>query len=111
MDKKIARFFAFATAFAGMLIVPGLPASAQTMLRVGKAQLTQFAFVPADVGIETGIFGKHGIDVQISAFGGDARMVQALTAGSIDIALGGGPALASVVRGAPMKGEIGRAHV
>jgi ABC-type nitrate/sulfonate/bicarbonate transport system substrate-binding protein len=85
-------------------------ASAQTMLRVGKAQPTQFAFVPADVGIETGIFRKHGLDVAISAFGGDARMVQALTAGSIDIALGGGPALASVVRGAPMKGVAALAN-
>ncbi len=78
-------------------------ASAQTTLRVGKAQANQFAFLPADIGMATGIFKKHGVEIEISAFGGDARMIQALTAGGIDIALGSGPAFASIVKGAPMK--------
>ena len=78
-------------------------ASADTKLRVGKAQPNQFAFVPADIGIETGIFKKHGLTVETSAFGGDARMMQALTADGIDIALGGGPALATIVKGTPIK--------
>jgi ABC-type nitrate/sulfonate/bicarbonate transport system substrate-binding protein len=77
-------------------------ASAQTTLRLGKAQANQFAFVPADIGVQEGIFKKHGIDLQISTFAGDAKMVQALTAGSLDIALGGSPSFASIVRGAPM---------
>jgi ABC-type nitrate/sulfonate/bicarbonate transport system substrate-binding protein len=76
--------------------------SAEATIRLGKAQANQFAFVPADVGVDTGIFKKHGVNVQISAFTGDAKMIQALTAGSIDIALGGGPALATIVKGAPM---------
>jgi len=76
---------------------------AQTALRLGKAQANQFAFIPADVGVETGIFKKHGIDLDISAFAGDAKMVQGLTAGSIDIALGGSPSFAAIVKGAPMK--------
>jgi ABC-type nitrate/sulfonate/bicarbonate transport system substrate-binding protein len=62
-------------------------ASADTRLRVGKAQPNQFAFVPADIGVETGIFKKHGLAVETSAFGADARMMQALTADGIDIAL------------------------
>src|SRR6202451_1014756 len=78
-------------------------ASAQTTLRLGKAQANQFAFIPADVGVETGIFKKHGIDLDISAFAGDAKMVQALTAGSLDIALGGSPSFAAIAKGAPMK--------
>src|SRR5580658_8356822 len=78
-------------------------ASAQTTLRVGKAQVNQFAFIPADVGVETGIFKKHGLDLDISSFAGDAKMVQALTAGSLDIALGGSPSFAAIVKGAPMK--------
>ena len=84
------------------LVLTNLPASAQTKLRVGKAQAQTFAFAPADVGVETGIFKKHGLDVEISAFGGDARMLQALSADALDIALGGGPALAFVVKGTPM---------
>src|SRR4029079_1900481 len=63
----------------------------------------QFAFVPADIGVDAGIFKKRGLDVEVSAFGGDAKMMQALTAGGIDIALGGGPAFATIVKGAPMK--------
>jgi NitT/TauT family transport system substrate-binding protein len=78
-------------------------AGAETKLRVGKAQPNQFAFVPADIGVEAGIFKKHGLDVEISSFGGDAKMMQALTADGIDIALGGGPAFATIVKGAPMK--------
>src|SRR6202451_128155 len=93
---------ACATAALVSLILTGV-ASAQTTLRLGKAQANQFAFIPADVGVETGIFKKHGIDLDISSFAGDAKMVQALTAGSLDIALGGRPAFAAIVKGAPMK--------
>src|SRR5580704_13320285 len=78
-------------------------AHAQTTLRLGKAQANQFAFIPADVGVETGVFKKHGIDLDVSSFAGDAKMVQALTAGSLDIALGGSPSFAAIVKGAPMK--------
>src|SRR4030088_2911140 len=48
----------------------GQNAAAQVKLRVGKAQAQTFAFVPADVGVEAGIFKKHGLDVEISNFGG-----------------------------------------
>ncbi|HUD87207.1 MAG TPA: ABC transporter substrate-binding protein [Xanthobacteraceae bacterium] len=88
-------------ALAGSIIANA--ADAETTLRVGKAQANQFAFIPADVGVDTGIFKKHGIDLDISAFGGDAKMVQGLTAGSLDIALGGSPSFAAIVKGAPMK--------
>jgi len=85
-------------------------ANAQTTLRLGKAQANQFAFVPADVGIDTGIFKKHGIDVEISSFSGDAKEMQALAAGSLDIALGGGPAIATIVKGVPMKAVAAEAN-
>ena len=69
-----------AGAIAVVFIFSGA-ASAQTTLRLGKAQANQFAFVPADVGVDTGIFKKHGIDLEISSFTGDAKEMQALTAG------------------------------
>lgn len=90
-----------ALAFAIFVLGAGR-ADALTTLRLGKAQANQFAFLPADIGVLQGIFKKHGIDLQISVFGGDAKMVQALTAGGLDIALGGSPSFASIVRGAPM---------
>ena len=97
---RIARTVAIAALAAFAL---SGSAAAQTTLRLGKAQANQFAFLPADIGVETGIFKRHGIDLDISVFAGDARMVQGLTAGSIDVALGGSPSFASIVKGAPMK--------
>src|SRR4051812_32738391 len=94
---------------AGLMLACGT-AGAQTKLRVGKAQPNQFAFVPADIGVEAGIFKKRGLDVEISSFGGDARMMQALTADGIDIALGGGPAFATIVKGTPMKAVAAMAN-
>src|SRR5712672_812965 len=82
----------------------GQNAAAQVKLRVGKAQAQTFAFVPADVGVEAGIFKKHGLDIEISNFGGDAKLLQGLAADAIDIALGGGPTLAFVQKGTPMLG-------
>src|SRR5215469_13850637 len=79
-------------------------AAADTKLRVGKAQAGQFAFVPVHVGVEVGIFNKHGLDIEIANFGGDAKLLQALTASGIDIALGGGPTIAFVQKGTPMLG-------
>jgi ABC-type nitrate/sulfonate/bicarbonate transport system substrate-binding protein len=79
-------------------------AAAETKLRVGKAQAQQFAFIPVHVGVEAGIFKKHGLDIEIADFGGDAKLLQALAADSIDIALGGGPTIAFVEKGTPMLG-------
>jgi NitT/TauT family transport system substrate-binding protein len=77
-------------------------ARAQTKIRLGKAQAQNFAFLAADVGLAAGIFKRHGIDLEIANFGGDARLVQAMTADAIDVAFGGGPTIAFEVKGAPM---------
>jgi NitT/TauT family transport system substrate-binding protein len=97
---RIGGTIAIATLVA---LAPFHDAAAQTTLRLGKAQANQFAFLPADIGVEAGIFKRHGIDLDISAFAGDAKMVQGLTAGSIDVALGGSPSFSAIVKGAPMK--------
>src|ERR1700739_4723856 len=86
-------------ALAGATFAGG--AAADTKVRVGKAQAGQFAFVPVHVGVETGIFKKHGLDVEIANFGGDAKLLQALTADGVDFALGGGPTIAFVQKGTP----------
>jgi NitT/TauT family transport system substrate-binding protein len=84
-------------------------AAAET-LRVGKAGREAFSFVPADIGARTGIFKKHGIEVEISSFGGDARVQQAMAADGIDIGLGSGPGLAFIAKGAPVKGIAAMAN-
>ena len=79
-------------------------APATEKLRVGKAGREAFSFVPTDIGVETGIFARHGLEIEISSFGGDARLQQAMAADGIDIALGSGPGLAFIVKGTPAKG-------
>ena len=82
----------------------GISAATAETLRVGKAGREAFSFVPADVGTRTGIFARHGLDLEISSFGGDARLQQAMAADGIDVALGSGPGLAFIVKGSPAKG-------
>jgi NitT/TauT family transport system substrate-binding protein len=80
------------------------PASAVDKLRVGKAVPEAFSFVPPDVGMRNGIFKKNNLELELTAFAGDARMQQAAAADSIDILLGSGPAMAFIAKGAPIKG-------
>jgi NitT/TauT family transport system substrate-binding protein len=86
-----------------IMAVTAIPAGAET-LRVGKASRDAFSFVPVDVGMRTGIFKNNGLDIEISSFGGDARVQQAMAADGIDIGLGSGPGLAFIAKGSPIKG-------
>src|SRR5262244_2325228 len=87
-----------------LLVSIALPARAAETLRVGKAVPEAFSFVPLDIGMRKGIFAKHGLEIESIAFAGDARMQQAMASASLDIALGSGPAMAFIVKGAPIKG-------
>jgi ABC-type nitrate/sulfonate/bicarbonate transport system substrate-binding protein len=79
------------------------PAGAAETLRVGKAVPFAWTFTPLDVGIETGQFAKQGLIVEPSAFGGDAKLQQALTADGIDIGIGSGPGMAFMAKGVPVR--------
>ena len=76
-------------------------AQALTKVRVGKPQAATFPFVPVDVGIATGIFKQHGLDVQSIDFAGGPRVQQAIAAGALEIAIGSGPELALTLKGVP----------
>ena len=78
-------------------------ASAADKLRVGKAVPEAFSFVPLDIGMRHGLFAKQGLEIESIAFAGDARMQQAMASDSLDIALGSGPAMAFIAKGAPIK--------
>jgi ABC-type nitrate/sulfonate/bicarbonate transport system substrate-binding protein len=79
------------------------PAGAQEKLRVGKAVAFAWTFSPLDIGMQSGIFAKRGIEIEASAFNGDARMQQGLTSDSIDVGIGSGPGMAFMVKGVPAK--------
>jgi ABC-type nitrate/sulfonate/bicarbonate transport system substrate-binding protein len=72
-----------------------------TKVRIGKPQAATFPFVPVDVGIATGIFKQHGIDLESHDFAGGPRVQQAITAGALDIAIGSGPEMALTLKGVP----------
>ncbi len=78
------------------------PARSETKLVVGKANPAADNTIPTDVGVEAGIFKKHGLDVQIVNFTGGSKMVQAMVAGDIDVAVGAGVEMAFIARGTPM---------
>jgi len=94
--------FALALGIAVQPSFAAAPAHAQDTLRVGRAIANSWSFVPLDVGIEAGIFARHGLAIERVAFTGSARLQQGLAAQSIDIGLGSGPELALVAKGAPV---------
>ena len=100
---KPLRGFAAAVLAAAIASAFTLSARADDVLKVGKAVPEAFSFVPLDVGIQKGFFKKNGLDVQSIAFAGDAKLQQAMAAGSIDLGLGSGPGMAFIVKGSPVK--------
>jgi NitT/TauT family transport system substrate-binding protein len=77
------------------------PARANEQIHVGKAQGTAWTFLPVDIGVEQGLFAQQGLDVDSANLGGDAKVQQALAAGSIDVGLGSGPGMAFIAKGSP----------
>ena len=103
MQKSIAcgGFLASCAVILALLAPPR--AAAETVLTVAKASANADNMLPINVGVERGIFKKHGLDVKIVDFASGAKMTQAIAAGSIDIADGAGSEMALIAKGAPMK--------
>ncbi len=87
------------------------PAGVAEKLRVGKAVPFAWTFTPLDVGMATGQFAGQGLDIEASAFGGDAKLQQALTADGIDIGIGSGPGMAFMAKGVPAKAVAAMAGI
>jgi ABC-type nitrate/sulfonate/bicarbonate transport system substrate-binding protein len=92
---------------AALMVAYGLSAAQAAdkpadKVTVAKSADVAWTFVVLDVGKQQGIFAKYGIDVEITALGGDAKVQQALAAKSIEFGLGSGPSMAFVAKGAPV---------
>jgi NitT/TauT family transport system substrate-binding protein len=83
-------------------ILTSTAAKAETKLAVAKVA-NDFALMMVDFGNKLGTFKKHGLDVEVTLIT-QAKMVQAVVAGSIDIALASGATLAFPTKGATLKG-------
>jgi NitT/TauT family transport system substrate-binding protein len=88
-------------AISGVAIIISGSALAADKVHVGKAQGGAWTFLPANIGVEEGIFAKYDLDVEIIDLAGDAKVQQALTANSIEFGLASGPGMAFTVKGSP----------
>ena len=89
---------------AALMLAAGSPALAQStpdVVRVGKAVYSAFAFAMVDVGNDAGIWKALNIQLDITAFRGDAQVQEGLAGGSIDIGLGSGPSMVYRTKGVP----------
>lgn len=88
---------------AAFVIVLGAgPIAVAATLTVGKADANASPLLPVNVGVQAGIFAKHGLEVKIADFTGGSKLMQAMTAGSVDIGFSAGPEMAHVAKGAPV---------
>jgi len=77
--------------------------AAPDKLRIGTPEAVGFNFYMLDAGIDLGIYRKVDLDIQRIDLEGGAKLHQAMAAGAIDIALGGGTDLLFVAKGSPEK--------
>lgn len=88
-------------AATALLLFCATGALADDKIRAGTPEPTAYVFSPTTVGIESGIFKKHGLDVQRIDFAGGAKLHQAMTAGALDVIIGTGSDIPFVLKGAP----------
>jgi len=92
------------TTIAVALAIVALPvlAFAETPLTVGKAIASASVMLPVNLGVEFGIFKKHGLDVKVVDFTGGTKLYQAMVAGSVDVGIATGTGMAFTAKGAPI---------
>jgi ABC-type nitrate/sulfonate/bicarbonate transport system substrate-binding protein len=89
--------FALAAALLGAAL---RPAAAET-LRAGTPAGANFTFLPLRIGVDRGAFKKYDLDVEVTDFGGGAKLQQAFVAGGLDVAVSAGTDMAFIAKGAP----------
>jgi NitT/TauT family transport system substrate-binding protein len=89
-------FVALALAAAPIL------ALAETPLTVGKSIASASVMLPVNLGVEFGIFQKHGLDVKVADFTGGSKLIQAMAAGSVDVGIATGTGMGFTAKGAPI---------
>lgn len=78
-------------------------AAALDKVHAGTAVWPIWAFLPLQIGTEEGIWPKYGIDVDVTNSGSGAKLMQAMTAGSVDFGLSSGVEMAFGAKGAPIR--------
>src|ERR1700722_14875118 len=84
-----------------IMAAPAL-ACAETTLTVGKSIASASVMLPVNLGVEFGIFKKHGLDVKVADFTGGSKLIQAMAAGSVDVGIATGTGMGFTAKGAPI---------
>ena len=100
---SVVRLFATRAMLLFSLLLAAGQAHALDELVVGRSVATAMTFTPLEMGEQTGLWKQNGLTLKVISFNGDAQLQQALTAGTVQIGLGSGPALAFVAKGVPVK--------
>jgi NitT/TauT family transport system substrate-binding protein len=98
---SLVRYLAL---FSAIIFLSAPLACAADKLRVAKPEATTFAFAFLDIGIGSGIFAKHGLEIENVDLPGASKAHQALIAGSVDVELGSGVEFIYLAKGSPAKG-------
>jgi NitT/TauT family transport system substrate-binding protein len=87
-----------------VLAAAGVPSGARAATKLAVAKVANdFALMMVDYGNKLGAFQRNGLDVEVTQIT-QAKMIQAVVAGSIDMALASGAVLAFRAKGAPLTG-------
>jgi NitT/TauT family transport system substrate-binding protein len=99
---RIVVFIAFAV--VSMLIADGA-ARAADKLKLAVGQCGNWDSSPVELGIRSGAYARHGIEIEALCTQGTGETQQAVIAGSADIGIGIGTlgALGAVAKGAPIR--------
>jgi len=92
------RIIALLLIAAGTLIAGRVDAET---LRAGTPASSNFTFLPLRIGVERGVYKKYDLDVEVTDFGGGAKLQQAFVAGGVDVAVSAGTDMAFIAKGAP----------
>jgi NitT/TauT family transport system substrate-binding protein len=96
--REVLRNAAAMIATGGLGATAARAAAAVTVAKVAE----DFALIMGEFGAKLGIHKRNGLDLDFVLIT-QAKMVQALVAGSIDLALASGATLAFAAKGAPLK--------
>lgn len=80
-------------------------AAAQTTIKVAIGQKDNWENQAAQLGVDAGIFKKHGLDLDVLATQGGGETLQAVVSGSVDVGIGAGTlgSMSAFQKGAPVR--------
>lgn len=101
LSRSHLHSLAAALAITILGLFPRIESAEDDVVKVAKSVPNPLAFAVLDIGNGAGIWPKHGLKLEIVNSSGDAKMLQAMVAGEIDLGLGSGPGMGFLARGVP----------